>query len=58
MSKSWHKAEDRFESKSRRAAKKERKSDPETRKRARANHWRQTGVSDATIAWMEERDML
>lgn len=58
MSKSWHKAEDKFESKSRAATRKRKHSDPETRKRERGNHWLKTGVSPATVAWMEERDML
>lgn len=28
------------------------------RKAARARHWRKTGVSEATIQWMRDNDML
>lgn len=30
----------------------------ERRKKARERHWRKTGVSDRTVAWMKDRDML
>lgn len=30
----------------------------EERKQKRAKRWRKTGVSDSTIRWMRERDML
>ena len=30
----------------------------EKRRKARAKRWRRTGVSEATVRWMEERDML
>jgi hypothetical protein len=61
MSKSYHKAEDRFESKKKRQLKKVKQasaSDYERRMTNRARHWLRTGVSKETVEWMEEAGML
>jgi hypothetical protein len=35
-----------------------KKSTPESRAKARENHWRKTGVSNSTINWMKGNNYL
>lgn len=57
MSKTYHSG-DKFEHRRKAAEKRQKREDHELRRERRAGHWLRTGVSQATVEWMRERDML
>jgi hypothetical protein len=58
MSKSYHGNSDKVERTRRASVKQQKRQDHELRRERRAGHWLRTGVSQATVEWMRERDML
>jgi len=58
MSKTYHNQTDKLEQRRSATVKRLKKEAHEVRAERRAGHWKRTGVSDSTIAWMRERDML
>lgn len=58
MSKSFSNQTDKFERSREVAVKRLKKDAYEARQGRREKHWRNTGVSDSTVEWMRERDML
>lgn len=58
MSKTYHNQSDKLEQRRSTSVKRLKKEAHEVRAERRAGRWLRTGVSEATVAWMRERDML
>jgi hypothetical protein len=58
MSKTYHNQTDKLEQRRNASVKRLKKEAHEVRAERRAGRWLRTGVSEATVAWMRERDML
>ena len=59
MSKSFHNTQsDKLDQRRKAAVKKLKKEAHEIRADRRAGRWLRTGVSESTVAWMREQDLL
>lgn len=58
MSKSYNTQSEQLDQRRRDTVKKLKKEAHEVRRERRAGHWLRTGVSEATVAWMRDQDLL